>query len=148
VRSQLGHYLDEGGQQIVIDGPPLRLKPEAAQSLGLALHELATNALKYGALSVHTGRVSIVWNRRPESDGGGLEIQWTEGGGPPVEEPKKRGFGSLVINRNLARSLDAEVEYAFAQEGIRCRIVIPEAHFSSVEKAARARSAKAKVAGT
>jgi PAS domain S-box-containing protein len=148
VRSQLGHYLDDTGQQIAIEGPPLRLKPEAAQSLGLALHELATNAMKYGALSVPTGRVSISWTRRPETEGGGLEIQWVEGGGPAVEEPRKRGFGSLVINRNLTRSLDAEVEYAFAQDGVRCRIIIPEAHFSAVDKAGGTRSARAKVSGT
>jgi PAS domain S-box-containing protein len=147
VRSQLGHYL-ETGQQVAIEGPPLRLKPEAAQSLGLALHELATNALKYGALSVPAGHVSIRWMRRPESDGDGLEIRWIEGGGPAVEEPKKRGFGSLVINRNLAQSLDAEVEYEFARDGVRCHIVIPEAHFSAVEKAGRPRSVRAGATGT
>jgi PAS domain S-box-containing protein len=146
VRSQLGHYLNQAGPQISIGGPPLRLKPEAAQNLGLALHELATNAVKYGALSVPSGRVTVNWTRRAVPEGGGLEIQWTEGGGPAVEEPRKRGFGSLVINRNLARSLDAEVEYAFAAEGVRCRIVIPEAHFSAVE-AARARSRGAKITG-
>jgi PAS domain S-box-containing protein len=147
VRSQLGHYL-ETGQQVAIEGPPLRLKPEAAQSLGLALHELATNALKYGALSVPAGHVSIRWMRRPESDGDGLEIRWIEGGGPAVEEPKKRGFGSLVINRNLAQSLDAEVEYEFTRDGVRCRIVIPEAHFSAVEKAERPGSVRAGATGT
>jgi two-component sensor histidine kinase len=114
----------------------------------LALHELATNALKYGALSVPAGHVSIRWMRRPESDGDGLEIRWIEGGGPAVEEPKKRGFGSLVINRNLAQSLDAEVEYEFTRDGVRCRIVIPEAHFSAVEKAERPGSVRAGATGT
>jgi PAS domain S-box-containing protein len=129
VRSQLGHYLDQSGSQISVDGPSLRLKPEAAQNLGLALHEMATNAAKYGALSIPEGRVTISWSRRRASDGGGLEIQWTESGGPAVGTPKKRGFGSLVIQQNLARALDAEVEYDFAPDGVRCRIMIPEAHF-------------------
>jgi two-component sensor histidine kinase len=104
--------------------------------------------LKYGALSVPAGRVSIRWATRPETEGGSLEIQWTETGGPAVEEPKKRGFGSLVINRNLSRSLDAEVEYAFAPDGVRCRIVIPGAHFSVIEQVARTRNVRAKATGT
>jgi two-component sensor histidine kinase len=90
---------------------------------------MATNAAKYGALSIPEGRVTISWSRRRASDGGGLEIQWTESGGPAVGTPKKRGFGSLVIQQNLARALDAEVEYDFAPDGVRCRIMIPEAHF-------------------
>ena len=126
VRSQLGHYLDRDGSQVGIQGPWVVLRPEAAQSLGLALHELATNAAKYGALSVPSGQVSIRWTLR--TDGGeapGLDIAWVETGGPAVEKPEHRGFGTLVIERNLAGSLDAEVEMAFAPEGVQCRIVIP-----------------------
>jgi len=122
IRSQLGHYLDRDGSQVSVEGPAVLLKPEAAQSLGLAIHELATNAAKYGGLSVPTGRVSIDWQVRP---GDGIEIVWTESGGPGVTEPKRRGFGSLVVERNLARSLDADVKLEFLPQGARCRMLIP-----------------------
>jgi two-component sensor histidine kinase/PAS domain-containing protein len=125
VRSQLGHYLDRVGTQVSLDGPAAVLKPEAAQSLGLALHELATNAAKYGALSVPGGHVSIRWRRLPATDGNGIEICWNEEGGPKVKQPKQRGFGSMVIEQNLARALDAEVTMNFDSTGLRCRIVIP-----------------------
>jgi PAS domain S-box-containing protein len=125
VRSQLGHYLDRVGTQVSLDGPMAVLKPEAAQSLGLALHELATNAAKYGALSVPGGRVSIRWKRQPATDGHGVEICWNEEAGPKVKQPRQRGFGSLVIEQNLARALDAEVTMDFTPGGLRCRIIIP-----------------------
>lgn len=125
VRSQLGHYLDRVGTQVSLDGPTAVLKPEAAQSLGLALHELATNAAKYGALSVPGGHVSISWRRLPATEGHGVEICWNEEGGPKVKQPKQRGFGSMVIEQNLTRALDAEVTMDFNPAGLRCRIVIP-----------------------
>ena len=126
VRSQLGHYLDrEGGSQVSLEGPSLLLKPEAAQSLGLAIHELATNAAKYGALSVPVGRVGISWRLLPVSEGRGIEIRWVETGGPSVTAPERRGFGSLVIERNLVRSLEAEIDLEFPPEGVRCRMLIP-----------------------
>jgi len=125
VRSQLGHHLDRVGTQVSLDGPSVVLKPEAAQSLGLALHELATNAAKYGALSAPGGHVSIRWKRLPATEGHGVEICWNEEGGPKVKQPKQRGFGSMVIEQNLSRSLDAEVTMEFTPAGLRCRIVIP-----------------------
>ena len=125
VRSQLGHYLDRVGAQISLEGPTVVLKPEAAQSLGLALHELATNAAKYGALSVPAGHVTIKWRRLPATEGHGVEIWWSEERGPKVRAPKQRGFGSMVIEHNLVRALDAEVNMTFSPEGLRCRIVIP-----------------------
>jgi PAS domain S-box-containing protein len=123
VRSQFGKYL--GGSQVTIEGPPIRLRPEAAQSLGLALHELVSNAAKYGALSVPTGQVSVKWALRPDAGAPGIEIVWVESGGPAVSVPDHQGFGRLVIERNLAGSLDAEVAMSFASEGVRCQIVIP-----------------------
>ena len=131
VRSQLEHYLDRNGQQISIEGIPVVLKPEVAQNLGLALHELATNALKYGALSVPTGHVSVRWRRIFDRAGEAVEIVWTETGGPQVSAPQRRGFGSLVIERNLARSLDAEVDLTFPHSGAQCRIVIPGTQLST-----------------
>jgi two-component sensor histidine kinase len=129
VRMQLGHYIDRNASQIVIEGPPILLKPEAAQGLGLAVHELATNAAKYGGLSRLSGRVNITWRRLPASEGHGIEMIWEERGGPGVTAPEQRGFGSLVIERHLARSLDSEVELEFAPAGVRCRINVPVTQF-------------------
>ena len=131
IRSQLGHHLDRDGSQVTIEGPALLLKPEAAQSLGLAVHELATNAAKYGGLSVPAGRVSIRWRLVPAAEGEGIEIVWMESGGPPVKEPERRGFGSLVIERNLARSLDGDVQLEFPPDGARCRMLIPATNLAA-----------------
>jgi len=119
VRSQLG-----ADGQVAAEGPDVALKPEAAQNLGLALHELAVNAKTFGALSVPEGRVSIRWGK---CDGGdnAIEINWLEQFGPKLKPRHKRGFGSLVIERNLERSLDAKVDLDFEPDGLHCRIVIP-----------------------
>jgi PAS domain S-box-containing protein len=127
VRSQLAAHFDGTGDQILIDGPAVALKPEAAQNLGLALHELAANAAKFGSLSVPGGRVSIAWRRREGNGDSALELDWIEQSGPKVKTRRKQGFGSLVIERNLARSLDAEVNLNFNSDGLRCHIVIPAA---------------------
>jgi len=130
IRSQLGGYLDRHDVQVLIDGPAVALKPEAAQNLGLAIHELATNAAKYGALSVPEGRVSIRWHRRND-DGYALELIWAENSGPRVKMRRKRGFGSLVIEGNLTRALEAKVDWTFEPEGARCRILIPPSQILS-----------------
>ena len=128
VRSQLGHYLDRKKSQVTVDGKDVQLKPEAAQSLGLALHELATNAAKYGALSRVRGRVSIAWKRLPRDRGRALELQWTESNGPKVADPKRRGFGSMVIEHNLARAVEAQVSLVFDPDGLKCRMIVPASH--------------------
>ncbi len=131
VRSQLGHHIDRENSQVTIKGPNIFLKPEAAQNIGLALHELSTNAAKYGALSVPTGHVDIIWARRLAEAGGGFELSWRERGGPPVTTPTGRGFGSLVIERNLARALDGEVQLEFAPGGLICNVSVPEHHLTA-----------------
>ena len=125
VRSQLAPYLDRGGSQITVEGPPVTLRPEAAQSLGLALHELATNAVRFGALSTAAGGVSITWSWQPQHQPPAVEIVWVESNGPAVSAPERRGFGSLMIERNLARALEAQVDLSFGAEGVRCRVTIP-----------------------
>jgi PAS domain S-box-containing protein len=130
-RQQLGHYINGPRTQISIDGPPVVLRPEAAQSVGLALHELAANAAKYGALSVPDGRVNIRWQRRDKDKGDGIEISWSESDGPNVRVPDHRGFGTLVVEKNLSRVLDADVRLDFDPAGVRCQIVIPPAHILS-----------------
>src|SRR6516164_73130 len=121
VRSQLGHYLNRSGSQVSIDGQAVILKPEVAQNLGLALHELAVNAAKFGSLSVLGGRVSITWVLRD----GVLALDWRERSGPKVKVRRKKGFGSMVIERNLVRALDAKVDMNFDPDGLVCHIVIP-----------------------
>jgi PAS domain S-box-containing protein len=130
VRSQLGHHLDRDNSQVSVTGPDILLRPEAAQNLGLALHELSTNAAKFGALSVPGGHVDIIWAHRPIEKGGGIRLEWKETGGPPVAKPEGRGFGSLVIERNLSRALDGEVSLEFAPGGLICRVTVPEQHLS------------------
>ncbi len=125
VRSQLAVYLDREDQQIVIAGPAVTLKPEAAQGLGLALHELAVNAAKYGALSVPGGRLSITWNRGEQDGVPALALDWREEAGPRVKPRRRRGFGSMVIERNLAHALEAEVSLEFDSAGVHCHVVIP-----------------------
>lgn len=124
-RSQLGAYLDGGNSQLSLDGPGVALKPEAAQNLGLALHELAVNAASFGALSVPEGRVAMSWQWNGTDDERSLALEWAEHSGPRVKPRRKRGFGSLVIETNLARALDAKVDLVFDPEGLRCSIIIP-----------------------
>lgn len=132
-RRQLAKYLDGAASRVTVEGPPVHLKPAAAQSFGLALHELAVNAEKFGALSVPKGRVDIHWRLRaagsetPDGEDA-VEIEWIEKNGPDVVTPASRGFGSLVVEKNLARSLDAEVDLTFDPAGVRCRMVIPASH--------------------
>ncbi len=131
VRSQLGYY-ERSHPQVSISGPDIHLRPEAAQNLGLALHELVANAAKYGALSRSKGRIAVEWRVLPAAQGGGLEIIWNERGGPKVAEPRWRGFGSMVIEHNLVRALDADVELSFEPEGLHCRVVVPPSQFSPI----------------
>jgi len=130
IRSQLAPYSDRNASQIALEGPAVMLRPEAAQSLGLALHELAINAVKYGALSALAGRIAINWAWQPQHDPPAVEILWTETGGPKVVAPVRRGFGSLVVERNLARALDADVTLTFDTDGVRCRIIVPLSQLS------------------
>jgi PAS domain S-box-containing protein len=128
---QLAKYIDGAPNRVTLSGPPVHLKPAAAQSFGLALHELAMNAERFGALSIPQGRVEINWRRlqaatRNADDG--IEIVWAEHGGPGVTTPTSRGFGSLVVEKNLSRALDAEVALSFEPSGVRCRMLIPASH--------------------
>jgi PAS domain S-box-containing protein len=130
-RVYLGQDRDLYGSRVSVTGPDIVLKPEATQSVGLALHELTTNSASYGALSNPAGRVTVTWRRLAPDQGDGVELIWSESGGPNVTVPDQRGFGTLMIERNLARSLDAKVELTFAPEGVRCRVLIPAHHLST-----------------
>jgi two-component sensor histidine kinase len=121
VRAQLAHFADLVGSRIEMDGPRLRLNAAAAQAIGMAAHELATNAGKYGALSVDAGRVDVRW--RVEGDT--FMMSWTERNGPPVSRPKRRGFGSTVVDSMAKQSLGGEVELSYAPLGLMWRLTCP-----------------------
>jgi two-component sensor histidine kinase len=110
-----------GDARFAVGGPAVRLPPKAATALALALHELATNATKYGALSTPAGQVELRWrlegrNRRE------LRLTWREAGGPPVAPPQRRGLGSSLIEQNLARTLGGAARLEFAPDGVRAEI--------------------------
>lgn len=108
-------------ERLKLDGPDLLLPPKVAVSIAMAIHELATNALKYGSLSADRGSVSVRWG----SEGGQLRIDWKEQGGPPVSHPTKRGFGSRMIERGLAAELGGTVRILFEPDGVRCLVDAP-----------------------
>jgi PAS domain S-box-containing protein len=121
----LAPYAPEGqADRIHLSGPRIRLGPNAAVSLTMAFHELATNAGKYGALSVAGGRVDVTWNAAAHGPGA-VEIDWTESGGPDVSPPTRRGFGSRLVEKGLAREFDGQVDLIFAPLGLRCHMRLP-----------------------
>ena len=128
IQAQLAAYIDDEGQRVSMSGPAIALKPEAAQTLGLALHELAANAARFGAFSADAGRVVIAWERMQRPRAEALVLDWREEGGPPVKARRKRGFGAAAIERNLALALAADVSLDFDSVGVHCRIVIPAVH--------------------
>jgi two-component system, chemotaxis family, sensor kinase Cph1 len=107
-----------------LDGPDVLLQPRATQALGMVLHELATNAAKYGAWSMPDGRVAVRWRVRA-GDPPRLALEWTEQGGPAVKPPWRRGFGTLLVERSLSHELDGSAELDFRPEGLRCAIELP-----------------------
>ena len=122
VTEALAAYRDGGGARIKIAGPVVVLPPQVALALSMALHELATNALKYGALSSRGGTVGVAWTLDDGDDGGRLNLVWTEQNGPPVQTPTRQGFGTRLINRSLAAELGGAVTIDFATTGVICSI--------------------------
>ena len=102
-----------------MEGPQLLLSPLAAQYLGMALHELSTNAVKYGALSAPAGKVGIAWRVEGARGKRRLHFSWLESCGPPVAPPTEKGFGHMVIERMAAEALQGQVKLEFPREGLR-----------------------------
>jgi two-component sensor histidine kinase len=121
VRAQLSHFIDLIGSRIVVDGPKLRLNAAGAQAIGLALHELSTNAGKYGALSTDKGRVDVFWATDSET----FTMSWSEREGPAVSAPKRRGFGTTVMERMAEGSLSGTVGLHYAPSGLTWRLTCP-----------------------
>ena len=111
--------------RISINGPELELQPRPALALALAVHELATNAAKYGALSGKVGKVTIAWSNKAVGENHGFRFSWTERGGPSVTGPIKRGFGSRMIERVLAADFDGEARTDYRPDGIVFELIAP-----------------------
>jgi two-component sensor histidine kinase len=132
VRRQLASFLAADSQRLVVAGPPLDLNPRAAQAIGMALHELSTNAVKYGALSSPAGRVTVSWAKEKLADGyANLVLRWVESGGPPVTPSSNSGFGSEVITRIAPRSISGTAEIEYDRNGIRYTLMAPLAILSA-----------------
>jgi two-component sensor histidine kinase len=120
VREELAPYLDNAADRVTVNGPALLLRPAAAQSLAMVLHELATNAVKYGALSSPTGMLDVEWTRTPDL----LQLNWAERGGPSVKQPGENGFGTKIIRASIERQLHGELVQDWNGAGLTCTIRI------------------------
>ncbi len=124
VRRELAPWVGEGNA--VVEGPDIMLTADATQSLAMVLHELVTNAAKYGALSTPTGHVSVRWERQLNGNASaGLAMEWRETDGPPVVAPIRSGYGTSVIEDLIPYELGGAVDLTFAADGVRCRIAVP-----------------------
>lgn len=128
IRQELSPF---GLDRISENGPAVRLKPRQAMSLGMVLHELATNAGKSGALSAESGHVVIRWSVTKADGVEHLEIDWHERGGPTVAEPTRRGFGLKLVEREISYNLSGHSSVAFNPDGLKATIVFPLTEESS-----------------
>ena len=124
IRAQLAAGCDVEGDRLVCSGPEVILDPQLAVHLGLALHELCVNAVKYGALSVPEGRLTVSWTLVKSETSTELKLDWIESGGPPVASPASRGFGTVLVEHGLTH-IGAGVKLGFPATGVICEIVLP-----------------------
>jgi two-component sensor histidine kinase/DNA-binding response OmpR family regulator len=121
VEEELNPYRSSDGDKIIAEGPAVSLRPVMAQTLALALHELATNAAKYGALSTAGGRVRLQWELQPDN----LVLNWTETGGPATTPPSTQGFGTQIINASIRSQLGGQVMFNWLPDGLTCSLSVP-----------------------
>jgi PAS domain S-box-containing protein len=121
VARELGPYSRDADLRTIVEGPSVVAKPEAAQAIAIAIHELATNAAKYGALSADEGRIRVEWLRTPDN---GLSLRWIEMGGPPVRPPAHQGFGSRLMQQMIA-SQGGNLEFCWRPSGLVCEFKLP-----------------------
>ena len=119
VMQEILPYSQAGDARVRVDGPPLFLETSTAQTIAVALHELTTNAAKYGALSVPEGRVEIAWSHKADEH---FTLRWTETGGPAVEPPTRKGFGTRVMEAMVKSQLQGEIRFDWRSEGLACEI--------------------------
>ena len=130
VEEEFAPYRASGNERVKSRGPNVLLPPATAQTIALALHELATNAAKYGALSVDPGYVELTWQTEP----GKLELVWTESGGPQIGPPDRRGYGSRAIVAGIERQLGGLVNFDWQASGLRCTLCVPHEDTSDPSK--------------
>jgi two-component sensor histidine kinase/DNA-binding response OmpR family regulator len=121
VAEELAPYRTGSGGKVRASGPAVFLPPDTAQTIALALHELATNAAKYGALSSRSGEVTVTWKLEP----GNLALKWSEAGGPPVTAPLSQGFGTKIINGSIKRQIGGKVAFDWRPQGLVCQLSLP-----------------------
>jgi two-component sensor histidine kinase/DNA-binding response OmpR family regulator len=131
VDEEMAPYRADHRERVLADGPAAMLLPATAQAVALALHELATNAAKYGALSTETGKLRLSWSIGSEA----LEFEWQETGGPPAKPPSSLGFGLTIVRSSIEAQFRGGVEYDWRPEGLRCRLIIPRAQIVNAELA-------------
>jgi two-component system, chemotaxis family, CheB/CheR fusion protein len=124
IERELAPYAEVDGKRLEVSGPPIALKPQAAIAFGMVLHELATNSVKYGSLSVPEGRLQVSWDAPRRSPPQRLELRWIESGGPAAAAIK-RGFGVELIERAIQFELDGASKIAFEETGLQCTIGVP-----------------------
>ena len=139
VSVELAPYVNEDDHTVITEGPDVELAPNDALSLGLAIHELATNAAKYGALSTSGGKVEVVWSLVNEKL---ARIKWCESDGPKVTQPEKRGFGTDLIEKIVAHELRHPVDLEFHPDGVLCTLLVPVREPSEFELRSRAASTR------
>jgi PAS domain S-box-containing protein len=122
---ELGPYSDDQGLRIRLSGPPVDLPSQIAVPLGMAVHELTTNAVRHGALSKEEGRIEVGWGVVDKDGERALMCEWSEFDGPPVTPPSRDGFGSVLLKRVLSQQIRADVKVDFAPEGFRLRMAVP-----------------------
>ena len=125
IKAQLGHFSGLIGSRILVSGSNMEIDSQNAQTLSMAIHELATNASKYGALSNDVGVVDIGWNQTGVGGEAQFELNWIESGGPPVTAPTRKGFGSKVTGMMVKMSLESEIEMDYATKGFAWRLTCP-----------------------
>lgn len=133
-RTEAAGYLLDKSDRVRLDGDDVMLTPTAYSTVALVVHELMTNSAKYGALADRSGTVHVRLNRL---DDGSLEIFWTEQNGPPVSAPKRRGFGTTIIERSIPFELQGEAEIAYVVSGVEARLMIPTTHVREAPREAR-----------
>jgi len=123
--NELKPFAESRQPRFMLLGPPVELAADLAVPIGMALHELTTNAVRYGALSVPEGYIELRWSMSEVEGIRKLTLEWKECGGPPVAEPKHHGFGSTLLRRVLSVQCNADVELSFDHMGLRFRMVAP-----------------------
>lgn len=125
LEQELHPFTRERVDRAVLHGPPLDLTADLAIPVGMSLHELASNAVQHGALSVPEGGVEVTWRVRRDAGGRKLHLRWVERGGPPVQTPQQRGFGSTLLERVLTMQANAEVKITYNKQGLAFRMSVP-----------------------